>query len=124
MKKLVDAALENLSSKDVFLFRVICESCGMEYGNRPIPFSKAKNTPAAQNRQVLYDALYEQEFRAARQVAVRNAAEHMNHCPICRRLVCNQCFWICEDLDMCMQCAAALEQQGWPVETNILDAIG
>ena len=124
MKKLVEVALENLSSKEVFLFRVICGSCGSEYGNRPIRFSKASINPVAQNKQILYDALYEQEFRAARQVAVRNAAEHMNYCPICRRLVCNQCFLICDDLDMCWQCAADLEQQGRPVAVGFLDAIG
>ena len=124
MKKLVEAVLENLSSKDVFLFRVVCGSCGLEYGNRPIRFSKASIKPAAQNKQILYDVLYEQEFRAARQVAVRNAAEHMNYCPICRRLICNQCFLICDDLDMCRQCAADLEQQGRPVAVGFLDAIG
>ena len=124
MKKLVDAVLENLSSKEVFLFRVICGNCGLEYGNRPIRFSKADLTPATQNKQILYDALYEQEFRAARQIAVRNAAEHMNYCPICRRLVCNQCFLICDDLDMCRQCAADLEQQGRPVAVGFLEAIG
>ena len=124
MKKLVDAVLENLSSRDVFLFRVVCGSCGTGYGNRPIRFSKACIVPAAKNQQILYDALYEQEFRAARQIAVRNAAEHMTYCPICRRLVCNQCFLICEDLDMCTQCAADLDQQGRPVTAGVLEAIG
>ncbi len=124
MKKLVEAVLENLSSKDTFRFRVTCGNCGSEYGNRPIRFSKADLTPAAQNKQIIYDALYEQEFRTARQVAIRNAAEHMNYCPICRRLVCNQCFLICDDLDMCKQCAADLEQQGRPVAVGFLEAIG
>ena len=124
MKKLVDVALENLSSKDIFLFRVVCGSCGSEYGNRPIRFSKANTAPDTQNKQIIYNAIYEQEFRAARQVAVRNAAEHMNYCPICKRLVSNQCFLICDDLDMCRQCAADLEQQGNPVAVGFLEAIG
>ena len=124
MKKLVEAELENLSSKEVFLFHVNCSSCGSAYGNRPIRFSKAGITPATQNKQIIYDALYEQELLAARQTAVRNAAEHMNYCPICRRLVCNLCFLICDDLDMCRQCAAALDQQGRPVASELLEAIG
>ncbi len=69
----------------------------------------------------MYDALYEQEFRGARYIAIRNAAEHINYCPICKRLVCNQCFLICDDLDMCRQCAADLEQQGSPVGTELLE---
>jgi len=124
LKKLVEAVLENLSSRDVFLFRVICGSCGSEYGNRPIRFSKASIIPATQNKRIIYDALYEQEFITARQVAIRNAAEQMNYCPVCRRLICNQCFLICDDLDMCRQCAADLEQQGRPVAAGFLDAIG
>ena len=124
MKKLVDLALENLSTKEVFLFRVTCGSCGSGYGNRPIRFSKASIKPDTQSKQIIYDAVYEQEFRAARQIAIRNAAEHMNYCPICRHLVCNRCFLICDDLDMCSQCAANLEQQGSPVAVGFLEAIG
>ena len=115
MRKLVEEKLENLSTKDLFRFRVVCESCGAEYGNKAIRFSKADKSPETHGKQIIYDTLYEQELKAARQVAVRNAAEHMNYCPICKRLVCNQCFLICDDLDMCKQCAAELEQQGTPV---------
>ena len=124
MRKLVELALENLSSKEVFLFSVTCGSCGLEYGNKPILFSKASTAPATPNKQIIYDALYEQEFRSARQIAIRNAAEHMNYCPICKRLVCDRCFLICEDLDMCKQCASDLEEQGTPVAMGFLEAIG
>lgn len=115
MKALVEAILENLSTREVFLFRVACASCGAEYGNKPLRFSKAGVIPTTQSKQIIHDALYEQEFRSARQSAIRSAAEDMNYCPICKRLVCNQCFMICDDLDMCRQCAAALEQPGLPV---------
>ena len=121
MKKLVEAVLENLSTKEVFLFRVTCGNCGTEYGNKPIRFSKAEIPLTTQSKKIIYDALYEQEFREARRVAIRNAAEHMNYCPICKRLVCNQCFLICDDLDMCKQCAADLELQGNPVLVSFLE---
>ena len=122
MKKLVEAVLENASTKDVFLFLATCGSCGAEYGNKPIRFSKAEIPPSTQSKRIIYDALYEQEYKAARQVEIRNAAEHLNYCPICKRLVCNQCFLICDDLDMCNQCAADLEQQGYPVLITLLEA--
>ena len=122
MKKLVEAVLENLSTKNIFLFRVTCGSCGTEYGNKPIRFSKAEIPVTTPSKKIIYDALYEQEFREARRVAIRNAAEHMNYCPICKRLVCNQCFLICDDLDMCKQCAADLEQRGTPVLVGFLEA--
>ena len=123
MKKLVEAVLENLSTKEVFLFRVTCGSCAAEYGNKPIRFSKAELSPTTQSKQIIYDALYEQEFMDARRVAIRDAAEQMNYCPICKRLVCNQCFLICDDLDMCRQCAKDLEQDGKPVLVDYLEAM-
>ena len=123
MKKLVETVLENLSTKKVFLFRVTCGICGTEYGNRPIRFSKAETPPTTQSKQIIYHALYEQEFQEAKRTAIRNAAQYMNYCPICKRLVCDQCFLICDDLDMCKQCANELDEQGKPVQTNIIEAV-
>ena len=122
MRRLVEAVLENASTKEVFLFRVTCGICGMEYGNRPTRFSKATAFPTGQNQNILYTVLYEKEFADARQAAIRTAAEHMNYCPICKRLVCNNCFLICDDMDMCRYCAAELEQQGQPVTSHMIDA--
>lgn len=115
MRTLVESILENLSTRDAFRFRAACADCGTEYGNKPVRFSKASVIPTTQSKKIIYEALYEQEFRSARQLAIRSAAEHMNYCPICKRLVCDRCFMICEDLDLCRQCAAALGQSGTPV---------
>ena len=121
MKKLVEMMLENLSPREVFLFRITCAACGTPYGGKSVRFSKAGITPPTEGKRIIFDTLYEQEFRDARQAAVRDAAEHLNYCPICKRLVCNRCFLICEDLDMCKQCAAHLEETGNPVVTDVLD---
>ena len=85
-------------------------------------FSKAGLVPQTKGKKVIFDAVYEQEFRAARQSAIRDAAENLNYCPICKRLVCNRCFLICDDLDMCKQCAAHLEETGSPVLSDLLEA--
>ena len=122
MRKLVEAALENISTREVFLFRICCASCGLEYGKKPIRFTKASVVPNTPDKQIIYDVLYEQEFRDARHIAIRSAAEHMNYCPVCKQLVCNQCFLICDDLDMCRQCAAELQQKGQPVVSGVIEA--
>ena len=119
----METALENLSTKEVFLFRISCASCGLAYGNKPICFTKAGVAPNTPDKQIIYNALYEQEFRDAKYIAIRNAAEHMNYCPICKRLVCNQCFLICDDLDMCRQCAVELQQKGQPVVSHVVEAV-
>ena len=121
MKKLVEMLLENLSTREVFLFRIACGACGTEYAGKPVKFSKAGITPQSQGKKIIFDACYEQEFRDARLSAVRDAAEHLNFCPICKRLVCNRCFLICDDLDMCKQCAAHLNETGSPVLTDVLE---
>ena len=123
MKKLIERMLENLSTRDVFLFRIACGACGKEYGNKPMRFSKAEVIPQTPKKAALYEILYAQELQTARLSAVRDAAEHLNYCPICKRLVCNRCFLICEDLDMCKQCASAMEETGTPVESDILEIV-
>ena len=121
MKKLIEMMLENMSTLEVFLLRIACASCGTSYGGKPVRFSKAGIIPPTEGKRIIFDTLYEQEFRDARQASVRDAAEHLNFCPICKRLVCNRCFLICDDLDMCKQCASRLEEKGSPVITTLIE---
>ena len=65
MKELVESILENLSSREVFLFRVCCSSCGAEYGNKPRRFSKAGVVPVIRNRLVIFVVLFELVLRQA-----------------------------------------------------------
>lgn len=123
MKKLIEMFLENLSTRDVFMFRISCGSCAAQYGNKPVRFSKAGVIPQTLKKAALYEIVYSQELQAARLSAVRDAAENLNYCPICKRLICNRCFLICEDLDMCRQCAAAMEETGTPVVSDVLEIV-
>ena len=122
MRKLVELMLDDLSTREVFLFRIRCEACGEAYANKPVRFSKAGLTPPTREKGILYDALYEQELRSARATAVREGAEQFNYCPVCRRLVCNRCFLICDELDMCRQCASDLHEKGTPVFSEVPEA--
>lgn len=124
MRKLIEQSLEDLSTRDAFLFRVRCGYCGQAYANRPVRFTKAGITPASAEKRILFDVIYDQEHRAARTVAIRSMAEHFNLCPVCRRMVCNRCFLICDDLDMCAACAARLKEDGMPVLSEVPEESG
>ena len=63
----------------------------------------------------LYDAVYQREKNRARLAAGREAVERFSQCPICRRLVCDSCFLICDEMDMCRECAGRLKESGEPV---------
>ena len=49
---------------------------------------------------------------AAREKAAAEASEIFSRCPVCGRLVCDRCFLICEDLDLCIACAKTLQVRG------------
>ena len=64
MKKLIEMMLTNLSTREVFLFRISCALCGLSYGNKPIRFTKAAVAPTTPGKQIVYKALHEQELRS------------------------------------------------------------
>lgn len=123
VKKLIDLALENISSKEMFLFQIRCAECGVVHTSKPVRFTKAGIIPETKGKAQIYQVLYEQETQRARQEAVKDAVAQMNCCPICKRVICNRCFLICEDLDMCSRCAARLEEQGSPVLSDALEMV-
>ena len=122
MKQIVELFLENLSSREQFCFGIKCEECGAVYRSTAERFSKASLVPESKSKQIIHDAVYELEMSAYRKKAVSQLAEHINRCPICKKLVCNNCFLICEDIDMCMSCANKLEEKGVPVYQEAIEA--
>jgi len=122
MKQLIESVLEDLSSREVFLFRVLCACCSEAFGSKARRFTRAGVLTESKSKGILYDVLYEQEFQAARQAAIAEAAEQLNRCPVCSRLVCNGCFLICEELDLCVGCAELLGLAGVRVLHETVDA--
>lgn len=70
---------------------------------------------------MIFQSLYYREWERARERAAEEASEEFNLCPICGRLVCNHCFLICEDLDICVSCAERLHECGAPVLEKTAD---
>ena len=111
---LPDQMIDN-SSAEEFWFSIVCAECGEPVYSQPLRFSKAGIMPPTDGKHVVYNALYEREKEVARRLAVKSIGEHLSLCPICSRLICDHCFLVCEDLDMCKACAKRLQEEGEPV---------
>ena len=99
MTSLLSSHLEDCSTAQYFCFSVRCEVCGEYWYSSSIPFSKAAQAAQHLEKKELYDAIY----------------QRFSQCPVCRRLVCDACFLICDEMDLCRECAARMEEPGEPV---------
>ena len=115
MKNATQELLTDCSTGYEFCFSLACAECGQVWRSRPIRFSRAGVQPEGEGKRVIYETLYDREKKHARQQAAVQATEAFSACPICGRLVCDHCFLICDDLDMCVSCAHQLQEQGEPV---------
>lgn len=121
MKRVVKEAMGDCSTVEEFRFLVRCQECGGIWHSSPIRFSKAGAEPESEGMRTILRTLYEREREAAREKATAEAAEFFNYCPVCGRLVCDRCFLICEDLDLCIACAKALQVRGDVVAGEVSD---
>ena len=121
MKRVVKKAMGDCSTVEEFRFLVRCQECSGIWHSTPIRFSKAGAEPEPEGMRTILRTLYEREREAAREMAAAEAAEIFNYCPVCGRLVCDRCFLICEDLDLCIACAKALQVRGDVVAGEVSD---
>lgn len=121
MKRVVKEAMGDCSTVEEFRFLVRCQECGGIWHSTPIRFSKAGAEPEPEGMRTIFRTLYEREREAAREMAAAEAAEIFSYCPVCGRLVCDRCFLICEDLDLCIACAKALQVRGDVVAGEVSD---
>ncbi len=116
MKRIIAGHLQDESDERQFRFSLTCVECGSVWRSTPIRFSKAGVPAPTEAKQIVFRALYQREWEQARERAVGEATRGFNRCPLCGCLVCNHCFLICEDLDMCCACAEHLNERGELVE--------
>ena len=115
MRRMIRDAMEDRSSPEAFRFSLNCAVCGVTWISRTSRFSKAGVTPESEGKRIIFQKLYEREWEEAHERAVTDAMETFNLCPICRRLVCNRCFLLGKDIDLCADCARNLQERGEPV---------
>ncbi len=117
MTDLIGRIIEDDSDRrrGIIRFTVRCEACGKLWRGDPVRFTMAGIAAENANKQIVYDAMWTREWENARQAAIDSAREHFNLCPICKKASCEQCFYICDNIDMCEVCARRLGERGEPV---------
>ena len=123
MKQIISSHLIDYSDDERFCFALHCQECGSEWKSTPIRFSKAGIPPLTEAKRVITETLYQREHAQAKARAISEAVHHFNSCPLCGNLVCNYCFVICDDLDMCRTCAVRLQEAGESVMDSPPDPI-
>lgn len=117
MKQWIREHLKDCSDEQQFCFSLTCTECGTEWKSDPVRFSKAREKPPPEEKEAILRVLYQREYVKAREKALDDALYNFNLCPLCGRLVCNHCFAICDDLDMCRACSCNYQEQGEVVES-------
>ena len=112
--------LIDYSNGDEFRFALRCGECGAERASTALPYSKSGVVPQSRGKRVVFNILYTREKEAAMFRALSELKSEFNLCPVCRRMVCDHCFMVCDEIDMCTACAAELQECGEPVVQSAL----
>lgn len=111
--------LRDRSTEREFSFSIRCQSCGREIVSPIVLFTRQDENPTEQGRKTILEILRKREWEAARKTAYEKLLEHFSICPICERCVCDECFLISEDIDLCRDCSKKLGVPGETVYSKI-----
>jgi len=89
----------------VYRFTFYCDICGAPRQSDDYQ-SMSEETSSPEMRDTEYTAAYERANRAA--------MSYFNRCPKCKRYVCDKCFRILDDMDMCDECAKKQKEYAIP----------
>ena len=122
MRRIIKAFMQDASTASKFQFSLRCAVCGSLWKSRPAYFSKAEVPPENEWKRVIFQTLYQRALENAWERAVTEALEHFSRCPICKRLVCDRCFLLGEDIDLCADCAVRSQENGEPVAHLLVES--
>ena len=112
MNETIASNIRDLSDSGEFRFAASCTVCGKTWISTPTPFSKAEGIVKSEVKKFFFMKCYNKEKQSAREAAIKEAKSRLNFCPVCRSIVCDDCFMICEHDDMCIDCASYLNEKG------------
>ena len=93
-------------------FSVRCEECGRIWKSAQIALTKSAASLATDDKKIIYETLLGREVSRAKRLAIGEAQQLFSICPVCGRVICDACFRVCENVDMCRTCAEKLGEDG------------
>lgn len=94
---------KDLSTPDNFAFVFCCDRCDKEWQSEIYALNlRGFELPLNEKIRCM---LWNQQHDEAYERANLEAISHFNRCPECSRMVCDNCFCILEEWDLCKDCA-------------------
>ena len=92
------------SAMEGFSFSFFCDMCGEEWRSARYDFNPGDFAVPLDPK--VFQLLWNGQHKAARERANRDASFLFNHCPVCGRGVCEECFYLAETgaSDICKDC--------------------
>ena len=101
MLKPVTKKITDESADGIYRFTFYCDICDKPY--QSVPYHSETGKVTSDTRETEYIAAYER--------ANRDAIKNYNRCPVCDKIVCDDCFRFVYESDMCKECAALREEK-------------
>ncbi len=105
MLKTITKKIIDRSTDEFFKFSFRCDRCGFEWTSEPYSFEHGFPNKLTAGEQRAKDIMWKVEHDAALERANLEARLRFNQCNSCGRIVCDECFAMDEDEDLCVDCA-------------------
>ncbi|MDP4092788.1 MAG: hypothetical protein Q8920_05435 [Bacillota bacterium] len=92
------------STGEKFCFTFFCDICKDSWDSVPVNYNQT-NENVTETDEITNNINWKSDHDAAYERANLEAMQHFNRCPVCKRWVCDNCFCILGDRDVCRECA-------------------
>ena len=106
MLKTITKLFRDRSTDRFFQFSFYCDSCGKEWTSEEYPFVHGFSDKLTEDERRAKEILWRSDHDAAFERANLEARLRLNACKSCGSVVCDECFAMEEEDDLCVDCAS------------------
>ncbi len=115
MLKTITKKFRDKSTDSFFKFSFYCDRCGKEWTSEEYPFVHGFSEKLSDDEKRAKEILFRIDHNAAFERANLEARLRFNQCNSCGGFVCDECFAMEEEDDLCQDCASRMDS---PDEQN------